>query len=350
MTYQRPPRRRLPALLRRSDDHAQGRRDRRDPRRGDDLDVAVATRWSTRQTRRRPRQHHRRRCSGVERDDEARREGATRSGRGRSRRASPLTPSASGVRRLSGPAIRERAAPRPRRGRRAVAACCASWCRRSCARGAHRAAASTARARSTSSAPTRPAGSRSTAAFPTTCRWASSLYSEVYASADPGSVAAGRSPDGATNHELRSHDDAVRLLDDLESAAAPTSAAAAAGGNRDDRRAGNQTARRRRPVGAGLGRRQAGRWRGTVRGGRGQRCERSQPRAARRSSRSRSLSPPASRLCFIVRSDHIANVSLIYGAYFLASASPPTSSSASGCPNADPTSSRCAPCWRRSDW
>ena len=79
----------------------------------------------------------------------------------------------------------------------------------------------TALARSTSSASTRAGGSASTAACHTSCRSTLSLYSEVYSVPIQASSVPEDRRSSLTDHELRSRDDALSLLDDLQAAAEP---------------------------------------------------------------------------------------------------------------------------------
>ena len=83
-------------------------------------------------------------------------------------------------------------------------------------RGRARRAASCSPARSTSSAPTRTAGSRSTAACPTSCRSGStSTRSSSRSASRPRSLSPERQ-DVVTEHKLRSEDDARDIVDDIE--------------------------------------------------------------------------------------------------------------------------------------
>ncbi len=115
-------------------------------------------------------------------------------------------------RAASGASSSRRKPPAARLRRRAkVLAVAGRWSPRSPS------APGTATARSGSSAPTTAAGSRSTAAFPTSCRFGIELYERALREPDPDRLAAQpRRQDAVTGHDLRSRDDAVSLIEDIE--------------------------------------------------------------------------------------------------------------------------------------
>ncbi len=160
---QRPPGRRLPAVLGRADDDAQGGADRGDARLGAQPRRGRLAARPRGQRRRWPRQHHGGRLSPR---------GGRRSGRRRRSHPDRTQRRGSGADGRAGP--RRRRAPRARRSaRRRAAGRCGR--RRSCSRSRWSSPGSASRpstesARSTSSASTRAAGSPSTVAFRTTSR------------------------------------------------------------------------------------------------------------------------------------------------------------------------------------
>ena len=212
----RPGRRRLPALLRRADDDAR-RRAHRPPARARDLDAGGGPGPGRRsQPGRRPRQHHRRRLPPSTTPTP--------------RRAAPEGRDADRPHRRGGRPDRDRGAPPGRRRGGPQAA-------RGAATSASRAAAcaprprcwpcwslsprspsapGTATARSGSSAPTRPAASRSTAACPTSCRSGSSSTTSAIASPIQTEALPPKRRDAVTGHDLRSREDAVSLIEEIQ--------------------------------------------------------------------------------------------------------------------------------------
>ena len=145
------------------------------------------------------------------------------------------------------------------------------------------------------------------------------LYSEVYSiPVQAGSVPEDRR-DSLTDHDLRSRDDAVTLLDDLEAdAVAPTAAGAGAGTG--GQAAGGQPRAAAKGGGARLQRRPGG-WRRDVRRRAGRRRQR---QLSARNRELLALVPVAVLVAagfaavFIVNDNEVSDVSLTYGGYFLA--------------------------------
>ena len=178
-------------------------------------------------------------------------------------------------------------------------------------------------ARSGSSAPTTAAASRSTAACPTSCRWAStSTTSATRARSRPTSLPS-RRQEAVTGHDLRSRDDAVSLIEDIErTAGAPRGPTASPSRPRTP-----QPSRPPEPPGRAPARRAAGtaaeRRAATPPAppapGRSERTqgERPQPRAAR-ADPGRAAAHRRFTAVFAQESTELGNLSLIYGGYFLA--------------------------------